>query len=149
MRWRGVSHVEFSVREYDDSIAFDDALFGWARIPQLDDLMGLPRSAPRPPACFSSSTDSCEVGTMRQLRAPISGDADRGDGPGGFSGSHRAGQRPAPAAPRYPGDDAVVFAAGADPHGTLESGSGVPPEGPVPSRRRPLTDVGGGQAGVG
>jgi catechol 2,3-dioxygenase-like lactoylglutathione lyase family enzyme len=29
MRWRGVSHVEFAVLEYDDSIAFYDALFGW------------------------------------------------------------------------------------------------------------------------
>jgi predicted enzyme related to lactoylglutathione lyase len=29
MRWRGVSHVEFAVLEYDDSIAFHDALFGW------------------------------------------------------------------------------------------------------------------------
>ena len=29
MRWRGVSHVEFAVLDYDDSIAFYDALFGW------------------------------------------------------------------------------------------------------------------------
>ena len=29
MRWRGVSHVEFAVLHYDDSIAFYDALFGW------------------------------------------------------------------------------------------------------------------------
>lgn len=29
MRWRGVSHVEFAVVDYDDSIAFYDALFGW------------------------------------------------------------------------------------------------------------------------
>ena len=29
MRWRGVSHVEFAVLEYDESIAFYDALFGW------------------------------------------------------------------------------------------------------------------------
>lgn len=29
MRWRGVSHVEFAVLSYDDSIAFYDALFGW------------------------------------------------------------------------------------------------------------------------
>jgi catechol 2,3-dioxygenase-like lactoylglutathione lyase family enzyme len=29
MRWRGVSHVEFAVMDYDDSIAFYDALFGW------------------------------------------------------------------------------------------------------------------------
>ncbi|MFW0790319.1 VOC family protein [Gordonia sp. CPCC 205333] len=29
MRWRGVSHVEFAVLEYDDSIAFYDAMFGW------------------------------------------------------------------------------------------------------------------------
>ena len=29
MRWRGVSHVEFAVLDYDDSIAFYDPLFGW------------------------------------------------------------------------------------------------------------------------
>jgi catechol 2,3-dioxygenase-like lactoylglutathione lyase family enzyme len=29
MRWRGVSHVEFAVLEYDESIAFYDSLFGW------------------------------------------------------------------------------------------------------------------------
>ena len=29
MRWRGVSHVEFAVLDYDDSIEFYDALFGW------------------------------------------------------------------------------------------------------------------------
>ena len=29
MRWRGVSHVEFAVLDYDRSIAFYDALFGW------------------------------------------------------------------------------------------------------------------------
>lgn len=29
MRWRGVCHVEFAVLDYDDSIAFYDALFGW------------------------------------------------------------------------------------------------------------------------
>ncbi|OBF13374.1 hypothetical protein A5730_02915 [Mycobacterium sp. ACS4054] len=29
MRWRGVCHVEFAVLDYDQSIAFYDALFGW------------------------------------------------------------------------------------------------------------------------
>ena len=29
MRWRGVSHVEFAVLEYDESLKFYDALFGW------------------------------------------------------------------------------------------------------------------------
>jgi catechol 2,3-dioxygenase-like lactoylglutathione lyase family enzyme len=29
MRWRGVSHVEFAVLDYDQSIAFYDAMFGW------------------------------------------------------------------------------------------------------------------------
>ncbi len=29
MRWRGVNHVEFSVLEYDRSVAFYDAMFGW------------------------------------------------------------------------------------------------------------------------
>jgi catechol 2,3-dioxygenase-like lactoylglutathione lyase family enzyme len=29
MRWRGVHHVEFAVLDYDDSIAFYDAMFGW------------------------------------------------------------------------------------------------------------------------
>jgi catechol 2,3-dioxygenase-like lactoylglutathione lyase family enzyme len=29
MRWRGVSHVEFAVLNYDESIEFYDALFGW------------------------------------------------------------------------------------------------------------------------
>lgn len=29
MRWRGVRHVEFAVLDYDDSIAFYDALIGW------------------------------------------------------------------------------------------------------------------------
>ena len=29
MRWRGVSHVEFAVLDYDKSIEFYDALFGW------------------------------------------------------------------------------------------------------------------------
>lgn len=29
MRWRGVSHVEFAVLEYDESIAFYDCMFGW------------------------------------------------------------------------------------------------------------------------
>ncbi|OBI22284.1 hypothetical protein A5712_01260 [Mycobacterium sp. E2327] len=29
MRWRGVCHVEFAVLDYDESIAFYDALFGW------------------------------------------------------------------------------------------------------------------------
>lgn len=29
MRWRDVSHVEFAVLDYDDSITFYDALFGW------------------------------------------------------------------------------------------------------------------------
>jgi predicted enzyme related to lactoylglutathione lyase len=29
MRWRGVSHVELAVRDYDDSITFYDSLFGW------------------------------------------------------------------------------------------------------------------------
>lgn len=28
MRWRGVSHVEFAVLDYDYSIVFFDALFG-------------------------------------------------------------------------------------------------------------------------
>ena len=29
MRWRGVSHVEFAVLDYAESIAFYDAMFGW------------------------------------------------------------------------------------------------------------------------
>jgi catechol 2,3-dioxygenase-like lactoylglutathione lyase family enzyme len=29
MRWRGVSHVEFAVLDYDASIEFYDAMFGW------------------------------------------------------------------------------------------------------------------------
>ncbi len=29
MRWRGVHHVEFSVLDYDASIAFYDKMFGW------------------------------------------------------------------------------------------------------------------------
>lgn len=29
MRWRGVHHVEFAVLDYDDSIVFYDAMFGW------------------------------------------------------------------------------------------------------------------------
>ncbi|GAA2810360.1 hypothetical protein GCM10010533_55720 [Mycolicibacterium pallens] len=29
MRWRGVHHVEFAVLDYDDSIAFYDAMFVW------------------------------------------------------------------------------------------------------------------------
>ena len=29
MRWRGVHHVEFSVLEYERSIAFYDEMFGW------------------------------------------------------------------------------------------------------------------------
>ncbi|MFG1931016.1 VOC family protein [Mycobacterium sp. NPDC048908] len=29
MRWRGVSHVEFAVSDYADSVAFYDAMFGW------------------------------------------------------------------------------------------------------------------------
>jgi catechol 2,3-dioxygenase-like lactoylglutathione lyase family enzyme len=29
MRWRGVSHVEFAVLDYDESIAFYDSMFGW------------------------------------------------------------------------------------------------------------------------
>ena len=29
MRWRGVSHVEFAVLDYERSLAFYDALFGW------------------------------------------------------------------------------------------------------------------------
>lgn len=29
MRWRGVNHVEFAVLDYDRSIAFYDAMFGW------------------------------------------------------------------------------------------------------------------------
>lgn len=29
MRWRGVHHVEFAVLDYDSSIAFYDAMFGW------------------------------------------------------------------------------------------------------------------------
>jgi catechol 2,3-dioxygenase-like lactoylglutathione lyase family enzyme len=29
MRWRGVCHVEFAVLDYDDSIDFYDAMFGW------------------------------------------------------------------------------------------------------------------------
>ncbi|MPQ96326.1 hypothetical protein F8R15_21315, partial [Thioclava sp. JE_KL1] len=29
MRWKGIHHVEFSVLEYDKSIAFFDKLFGW------------------------------------------------------------------------------------------------------------------------
>lgn len=29
MRWRGVSHVEFAVLDYDASIEFYDGLFGW------------------------------------------------------------------------------------------------------------------------
>ncbi|OBK11546.1 VOC family protein [Mycobacterium asiaticum] len=29
MRWRGVSHVEFAVLDYDGSLEFYDALFGW------------------------------------------------------------------------------------------------------------------------
>ncbi|MGV0806425.1 VOC family protein [Mycolicibacterium setense] len=29
MRWRGVNHVEFAVLDYDESIAFYDAMFGW------------------------------------------------------------------------------------------------------------------------
>ncbi|KEZ78174.1 VOC family protein [Salinisphaera hydrothermalis] len=29
MRWKGVHHVEFSVLDYDESIAFFDRMFGW------------------------------------------------------------------------------------------------------------------------
>jgi len=29
MRWRGVNHVEFSVLDYDASVAFYDRMFGW------------------------------------------------------------------------------------------------------------------------
>ena len=29
MRWRGISHVEFALLNYDESIGFYDALFGW------------------------------------------------------------------------------------------------------------------------
>ncbi len=29
MRWKGVHHVEFSVLDYDSSIEFYDAMFGW------------------------------------------------------------------------------------------------------------------------
>ncbi len=29
MRWRGVHHVEFAVLDYEKSIAFYDAMFGW------------------------------------------------------------------------------------------------------------------------
>lgn len=29
MRWRGVSHVEFAVLDYDESVAFYDAMLGW------------------------------------------------------------------------------------------------------------------------
>ncbi len=29
MRWRGVHHVEFSVLDYEKSLAFFDAMFGW------------------------------------------------------------------------------------------------------------------------
>lgn len=29
MRWRGIHHVEFSVLDYDASIAFYDKMFGW------------------------------------------------------------------------------------------------------------------------
>lgn len=29
MRWRGIHHVEFSVLDYDASIAFFDRMFGW------------------------------------------------------------------------------------------------------------------------
>ncbi len=29
MRWRGVNHVEFAVSDYDESIEFYDAMFGW------------------------------------------------------------------------------------------------------------------------
>jgi catechol 2,3-dioxygenase-like lactoylglutathione lyase family enzyme len=29
LRWRGVHHVEFSVLDYDKSVAFYDAMFGW------------------------------------------------------------------------------------------------------------------------
>ena len=29
MRWRGVSHVEFAVLDYERSIAFYDSMFGW------------------------------------------------------------------------------------------------------------------------
>ncbi len=29
MRWRGIHHVEFSVLDYDRSIAFYDRMFGW------------------------------------------------------------------------------------------------------------------------
>jgi catechol 2,3-dioxygenase-like lactoylglutathione lyase family enzyme len=29
MRWKGVHHVEFSVLNYEESIAFYDKMFGW------------------------------------------------------------------------------------------------------------------------
>ncbi|OBB27413.1 VOC family protein [Mycolicibacterium fortuitum] len=29
MRWRGVSHVEFAVLDYDESVTFYDAMLGW------------------------------------------------------------------------------------------------------------------------
>ncbi|WP_339107668.1 VOC family protein [Thioclava sp. GXIMD4216] len=29
MRWRGINHVEFSVLDYDASVAFYDRMFGW------------------------------------------------------------------------------------------------------------------------
>ncbi|WP_321335971.1 VOC family protein [uncultured Cohaesibacter sp.] len=29
MRWRGINHVEFSVLDYENSIAFYDKMFGW------------------------------------------------------------------------------------------------------------------------
>lgn len=29
MRWRGINHVEFAVLDYDASIEFYDAMFGW------------------------------------------------------------------------------------------------------------------------
>ncbi|MDT5008499.1 MAG: hypothetical protein QOH57_116, partial [Mycobacterium sp.] len=29
MRWRGVSHVEFAVLDYEKSVAFYDSMLGW------------------------------------------------------------------------------------------------------------------------
>jgi catechol 2,3-dioxygenase-like lactoylglutathione lyase family enzyme len=38
MRWRGVNHVEFAVLDYDASIAFYDAMFGWLGYSSLSSL---------------------------------------------------------------------------------------------------------------
>jgi hypothetical protein len=82
MRWRGVSHVEFAVLDYDNSITFCDALFGWLG---SDSFSSLNWSTSRSTTSPDTSTRTATLAFSRPDRGKA-----RTQRPGGRRQSHCA-----------------------------------------------------------